>query len=128
MDALRPVADVVVADIESGPWPLQGRGFDAVVVTNYLWRANLPDIVGAVAAGGVLVYETFAVGNENVGRPSDPRFLLRPGELLEAASSLRIVAYEHGFLDAPPRFVQRVVAVRDDSAEPDRPLRHPLPG
>lgn len=111
--ALAPLADmaeIVAADLEAGPWPLAGRRFDAVVVTNYLWRPLLPTLVASVADGGVLVYETFAVGQETVGRPSNPDFLLRPGELLEAARGLRVVAYEDGLLEAPPRFVQRLVA------------------
>jgi SAM-dependent methyltransferase len=110
---LREVAEIVVADLEGGPWPLAGRNFDAVVVTNYLWRPLLPRIVEAVGPGGVLVYETFSRGQQTIGRPSRPEFLLEPGELLGAAAGLRIVAYEDGFLDAPPRFVQRVCAVRE---------------
>jgi len=116
VEPLRALAEIVVADIEGGPWPLPGRAFDAVVVTNYLWRARLPDIVGAVAPGGVLLYETFAVGNETVGKPSRPDFLLQPGELLRAAAGLRVVAYEDGFLDEPPRYVQRIAAVRPPCA------------
>jgi SAM-dependent methyltransferase len=108
---LRALGEIVVADLESGPWPLEGRRFDAVVVTNYLWRALLPRIAGSLAPGGVLIYETFAVGNELYGRPSNPDFLLRPGELLDAAHGLQVVAYEHGFLDAPPRIVQRLCAL-----------------
>jgi hypothetical protein len=73
----------------------------------------------------VLLYETFAVGNETVGRPSNPDFLLRPGELLAVAEGLRIVAYEDGFLDAPPRFVQRLAAVREGAPSPT-PRRSPL--
>jgi SAM-dependent methyltransferase len=92
---------VVQADIENGPWPFAGRLFDGVVVTNYLWRPLLPAIVAAVAPGGVLIYETFAAGNETVGKPSRPDFLLRPGELLDACAGLRVVAYEDGFLDGP---------------------------
>ena len=76
--------------------------------------------------GGVLVYETFAAGNETVGKPSNPAFLLRPGELLEAVGSLRVIGYEDGFIEAPARFVQRIVAVRDEpSTSP--PQRWPLP-
>src|SRR5437764_6009304 len=86
---LAGVAQTVVADIEHGPWPLPGQRFDAVVVTNYLWRPLLPLIVDSVADGGVLIYETFALGNETVGKPSNPDFLLRPGELLQAAMPLR---------------------------------------
>ena len=103
---------VLQADIEAGPWPFEGRQFGAVVVTNYLWRARLPDIVAAVAPGGVLLYETFATGNETVGKPARPDFLLQPGELLSASAGLRVVAYENGFLAAPDRFVQRIAAVR----------------
>ncbi len=110
---LAGTAETVVADLESAPWPLPGRSFDAVVVTNYLWRPLLPQIVAALRPGGVLIYETFASGNETVGRPARPDFLLWPGELLRAAAGLRIVAYEDGFLPAPDRFVQRIVAVRD---------------
>jgi len=122
---LRALADIIVADIEAGPWPLAGRSFDAVVVTNYLWRPRLPDIVASVAAGGVLIYETFAVGNERVGKPSNPDFLLRVGELLEAAAGLRVLAYEDGFEAAPERFVQRIVAVREPAGLP-QPARHDL--
>jgi SAM-dependent methyltransferase len=104
--------EAVCADIENGPWPFPGRQFPGVVVTHYLWRPLLPVIVGSVAAGGVLLYETFAAGNEMVGKPSRPDFLLQPGELLRACSELRIVAYEDGFLEAPERFVQRIAAVR----------------
>jgi SAM-dependent methyltransferase len=118
---LRAIAEIVVADIETGPWPFDGRRFDAVVVTNYLWRARLPDIVANVAVGGALIYETFAAGNETVGKPSRPAFLLQPGELLVATAGLRIVAYEDGFEAAtqatPARFVQRVAAVRIDPTQ-----------
>ncbi len=103
---------VICADIENGPWPFTGQTFDCVVVTNYLWRALLPTLVGSVAPGGVLIYETFAHGNESVGKPSRPDFLLQPGELLQATAGLRAVAYEDGFESSPDRFVQRIVAVR----------------
>jgi SAM-dependent methyltransferase len=122
---LAGVAETVVADIENGPWPFAGRRFAAVVVTNYLWRPLLPAIVEAVDEGGVLICETFARGNETVGRPSNPDFLLRPGELLQAAGSLRVVAYEDGFLSAPERFVQRIAAVRE-RPEVHLPARYPL--
>lgn len=107
-----PAGRTVQADIESGPWPFAGETFDAVVVTRYLWRPLWPALLGSLAPGGVLLYETFAEGQETVGRPARPEFLLRHGELLELCRGLRIVAYEDGFLDAPPRFVQRVAAVR----------------
>jgi len=119
------LGELVQADIENGPWPFAGRRFGAVVVTNYLWRPLLPAIVGSVAPGGVLIYETFAHGNETVGRPARPEFLLAPGELIQACAGLRVVAYEDGFLQAPERFVQRVTAVRERTA-PGGPARHLL--
>lgn len=112
VEPLRETAEVIVADLEQGAWPLPGRRFDAVIVTNYLWRPLWPDILAALGPGGVWLHETFAQGNETVGRPSNPDFLLRPGELLAVARDrLRVVAYEDGFLDEPPRFVQRIAAV-----------------
>lgn len=103
---------VICADIENGPWPFEGQTFDAVIVTNYLWRPLLPTLIQSVAPGGVLIYETFASGNESVGKPSRPDFLLQPGELLQATVGLRTIAYEDGFETSPDRFVQRIVAVR----------------
>ena len=127
--ALASGAELVVADIEGAAWPFEGRRFDAVIVTNYLWRELLPTLVASVADEGVLIYETFAIGNGTVGKPSNPAFLLRPGELLEAVQGLRIVAFEDGFEAAPdgsqPRFVQRIVAVRERAAAP-APARHLL--
>ena len=121
---------VIEADIESGPWPLAGQRFGAVVVTHYLWRPLLPAILDAVAPGGVLIYETFAVGNESVGKPSRPDFLLRPGELLAlcAGPDWRVIAYEDGFEPAPERFVQRIAAVRNNRSRPpaEPPRRYPL--
>jgi hypothetical protein len=103
---------VICADIENGPWPFAGQTFGCVVVTHYLWRPLLPTLVGSLAPGGVMIYETFAAGNESVGKPSRPDFLLQPGELLQATVGLRTVAYEDGFESLPERFVQRSVAVR----------------
>ena len=106
--------EIVEFDLEAGdPFPFRGRTFDGVVVTNYLHRPILPDIVAAVAAGGVLLYETFARGQERFGRPQNPDFLLRPGELLDAVrGALRVVAYEDLVLGEPgPRAVQRIAAV-----------------
>ncbi len=79
LQGLQGVARTVVADLEGQPWPLPGETFSAVVVTNYLWRALLPDIARSLGAGGVLIYETFAEGNASVGKPSNPHFLLRRG-------------------------------------------------
>lgn len=109
-----PAAQLVEADIENGPWPFSAanglRQFGAVVVTNYLWRALLPSLVQSLAPGGLLLYETFASGNESVGRPARPEFLLQPGELLQVCADLRVVAYENGFIQSPDRFVQRIAA------------------
>ena len=109
---LQGLGELITADLENGPWPLAGRRFGAVLVTNYLWRPLLPAIVDSVADGGVLIYETFADGQQTLGRPSRPDFLLRPGELLQACAALQVVAYEHGLASAPERFVQRIVAAR----------------
>ena len=129
VQAAARVGEGILADIEGAPWPLAGRRFGAVVVTNYLWRPLLPTLIKSVAGGGVLIYETFAHGNASVGRPARPDFLLQPGELLTACTGLRVVAYEDGYLDDPARFVQRIAAVRalassDDSA----PAKHQLAG
>jgi SAM-dependent methyltransferase len=127
VEPLRALGEVVVADIENGPWPFAQRRFDAVVVTNYLWRPLLPALRGSLATGGVWIHETFAAGNQTVGRPSRPEFLLDPGELLEAARGLRVVAFEDGFLDHPPRFVQRIAAVAEAAQQPSPP-RYALDG
>lgn len=118
IEAVAPLGQALLADIENGPWPLPGRTFGAVVVTNYLWRELLPTLVASVAPGGVLIYETFGIEHAKVGRPSRPDFLLQPGELLQVCRDLRVVAYEDGFLAAPERFVQRIVALREDPADP----------
>ena len=133
--------EAVVADIETGPWPFAGRQFAAVVVINYLWRPLLPTLLRSLAPGGVLIYETFTQGNETVGKPSRPDFLLRTGELLEVCQGLRVVAFEDGFQDAapgrPPRFIQRIAAVREVASavgvgqpfnpEAGSPTRYSLP-
>jgi SAM-dependent methyltransferase len=102
------------ADLEGGGWPYQGRLFDAIVVTNYLHRPLFPHLLAGLAPGGVLIYETFAAGNERYGRPSNPAFLLAPGELLEAVRGrLRVVAYEDLTVAEPkPACVQRLCAIR----------------
>jgi len=105
-------AEVVRADLEDGPWPFPHRRFAGIVVTNYLWRPLLPRIVAAVEPGGALLYETFALGNARFGRPSNPDFLLRPGELLAAvAGQLVVRAYFDGETDEPA-MRQRIAAVR----------------
>ena len=109
-------AEVIAANLEDGsPWPLGARAFDGIVVTNYLHRALFPHLAGALAPGGVLIYETFGIGNERFGKPSNPNFLLRPGELLEfaAAHGLQVLAYACGEVAEPKRaIVQQMVARR----------------
>jgi len=109
----RPGLEVVCADLEDGsPWPFGERRFAAIVVTSYLHRPLLPLLVERLLPGGVLVYETFARGQERFGKPSNPAHLLEPGELLRAVDGrLRVVAFEDVALD--DRVVQRIVAVRD---------------
>jgi SAM-dependent methyltransferase len=106
--------ELIRADLEAGdPWPLDERRFAGVVVTNYLWRALLPAIVGAVGPGGWLIYETFGLGQERYGKPRNPDFLLAPGELLEAVrGQLTVIAYEHGIRPDPLSVVQRIAARR----------------
>jgi len=121
-DALSALAQIegvepVAADLEDGsPWPFPDAArFAAVVVTNYLHRPLLPRLVASLAPGGFLLYETFAQGNETVGKPSNPAFLLAPGELLDAVrGTLRVIAFEDGYTELPrPAFVQRLCAVRE---------------
>jgi SAM-dependent methyltransferase len=107
--------EAVAADLEDGPWPLPGRRFAGIVVTNYLHRPLFPDLIAALASGGALLYETFADGNERFGKPANPAHLLRRGELLDLAlGRLRIVAYEDLEVSEPrPAMVQRLAAVND---------------
>jgi hypothetical protein len=89
-----------------------GSGYDGIVVTNYLHRPLLPVLAEALAPGGVVIYETFAAGNERFGRPSNPDFLLHPGELLEAFAALTVIAFEQGELSLPrPAVIQRIAAI-----------------
>lgn len=101
-----------IADIENGPWPFAAREYAGVVVTNYLHRPLFGALLDALAPGGVLIYETFAVGNERYGRPSNPAFLLKHGELLDIVRGrLRVIAYEDLDVTAPkPAVVQRICA------------------
>jgi SAM-dependent methyltransferase len=113
--ALAGVAGVSTrcADLEGGPWPYAGEQFAGIVVANYLHRPLFPHLLAALAPQGALIYETFALGNEQFGRPSNPDFLLRPGELLEVVRGrLRVIAYEDLFVSEPrPAMVQRICAV-----------------
>jgi SAM-dependent methyltransferase len=109
------------------PWPFQEGVFAGIVVTNYLHRPLFPGLLASLASGGVLIYETFALGNERFGRPSSPRFLLRPGELLDAVRAhgqdrandkgeLRVIAFEDGYIDLPkPAMVQRICVLKADA-------------
>jgi SAM-dependent methyltransferase len=111
-----PLCDVCVLDLETGDpqgaWGSLGGGYDGIVVTNYLHRPLFPRLAAALAPQGVLIYETFAAGNERLGRPSNPDFLLRPGELIEAFAGLTIVAFEQGEVGAPrPAVLQRLAAI-----------------
>jgi SAM-dependent methyltransferase len=109
-----PGARFIQADLEDGsPWPLAGERFEGVVVTSYLHRPLFPQLLASLAPGGVLIYETFMVGNERFGKPSNPRFLLRSGELLEAFKDLTVIGYEEGEVAEPkPAMIQRLCAVR----------------
>lgn len=107
--------DTLCCDLEADGWPLAGRSFDAIIVTRYLYRPALPRLVEALAPGGLLLYETFMVGNERFGRPSNPDFLLRPGELIEfaAAHGLEVLDFTEGFqADPGPAMLQAICARR----------------
>jgi len=116
--ALSSLADVAgvstrCADLEGGPWPYEGESFAGVVVVNYLHRPLFSRLLAALAPGGALIYETFAAGNERYGRPSNPAFLLQPGELLDVVKGrLRVIAFEDLYVPDPkPAMVQRICAI-----------------
>lgn len=106
--------EIIAADLEDGsPWPLVGRKFTGIVVTNYLYRPIMPQLAASLEPGGLLIYETFALGNERFGKPSNPGFLLRPGELLEFAqeNGLTVLGYFSGEVTQPfPAVIQRLAA------------------
>lgn len=114
ISALAPQVVTREADLEGGPWPYHGRTFDGIVVANYLFRPLLPMLFNALGENAVLIYETFMLGNERFGKPSNPAFLLRQGELLEVVRRrLTVVAFEQGEVEAPrPAVVQRLCATR----------------
>ena len=119
-----PSLKTLEVDLENGTrFPLAGRRFAGVVVTNFLYRPLMPDLVTAVETDGVFIYETYASGNERFGRPTNPEFLLQPGELLEAVRGhLRVVAYEDVVITEPKRAaVQRICAVGPNRAVPFLP-------
>jgi len=107
----------IQADLEDGsPWPLPGERFAAIVVTNYLHRPLFPILRESLEEGGLLIYETFMAGNERYGRPSNPHFLLRPGELLQAFAALTVAGFEQGIVERPKKaVVQRLCAVRGEA-------------
>ena len=109
-----PHLKVREVDLENGPWPYARQHFDGIVVTNYLFRPRLPLLLTALNPGGVLIYETFMVGNERFGKPSNPDFLLRSHELLETvADACTVLAYEQGEVAEPkPAVIQRICAVK----------------
>jgi SAM-dependent methyltransferase len=111
-----PNIEFIAADLEGGAWPLGDTQFDVIVVTNYLHRPLLPALTNALAPGGLLIYETFAAGNAEFGKPSNPDYLLRPRELLDAfGADLRVLAFEDGFTEQPkPAMVQRIAARKAD--------------
>jgi SAM-dependent methyltransferase len=118
-----PSVEILETDLEAADWPLAGRCFDAVVVTNYLHRPNFPRLPALLEANGVLIFETFGAGNEALGRPRNPAFLLAPGELLDAlGAQLQVVAYEHGTESLPrPAVRQRLCAVKVDAGSESGP-------
>ena len=110
-----PGVRFVQADLEGAQWPFRGERFAAIVVTNYLHRPLLPTLQSALAEEGVLIYETFMVGNERYGRPSNPAFLLRPAELLAAFPELEPIGFEQGYVERPkPALIQRLCARRGE--------------
>ena len=100
-------------DLETGSWPFSKRKFDVIVVTNYLHRPIMQNIIDALSPSGVLIYETFMFGNENYGRPSNPDFLLRPNELIDMVhEKLQVLLFEAGMVSDPkPALIQRICAV-----------------
>ncbi len=109
-----PGVRFVQADLEDGsPWPLPGERFQGIVVANYLHRPLLPVLERSLAPGGILIYETFMLGNERYGKPSNPAFLLQPGELWQAFGGLHVIAFEQGrALEPKPAMIQRLCATR----------------
>ncbi|PKO88891.1 MAG: SAM-dependent methyltransferase [Betaproteobacteria bacterium HGW-Betaproteobacteria-12] len=110
---LQGVAAISTAclDLEGDDWPLAGRQFAGIVVTNYLWRPRLADLLALLAPGGVLIYETFMDGNAAYGKPSNPEFLLRPGELraVAAAAGLREIAFVEGYVERPKSAMRQAI-------------------
>ena len=117
-------AERLQADLEDGPWPLAGRRFDAVLVTNYLWRPRIPQLL--TCAADWYLHETFALGQEQLGRPKNPDFLLRPGELLDVCrgAGLQVLAFEDGVVNGTR--LQRIAARRQAGFAAASRIRDPL--
>jgi SAM-dependent methyltransferase len=118
------LVDLENESVPQSGWPFDSNRFAGIVVTNYLHRPLFPCILDSLAPGGVLIYETFAAGNERFGKPSNPRFLLKPGELLDLACTgavkPHVLAFEDGYIDEPkPALVQRICVVKGASAAPE---------
>lgn len=110
-----PAVEIKTLDLEGGVWPLGGREFAGIVVSNYLYRPYLDLLPRMLSDGGVLIYETFALGNAEFGKPSNPNFLLNPGELLALAArhGLKVLAYEDIYVNLPKQaMIQRICAVK----------------
>jgi len=125
LQASAPGIDTRCADLETGPWPLAGEQFSLVLISNYLWRPRRAEQLACVAPGGTLIHETFGAGQARIGRPSRPEFLLRTGELQAEFTAphtpggpWQVLAFEDLFLEAPARFVQRIVARRGQGPAP----------
>ncbi|WP_169566002.1 class I SAM-dependent methyltransferase [Sneathiella limimaris] len=104
--------EILQADLENEPWPLEGRRFDGIIVTHYLWRPLFPKIRQSLTDGGVIIYETFAEGNERFGRPRNPDFLLKDGELKEQLSGFDILDYHHSIVTRIPVSLRQGVVAR----------------
>ncbi|MCF8467075.1 MAG: class I SAM-dependent methyltransferase [Sneathiella sp.] len=108
-----PNLSIVEADLEKDPWPFSKPAFSSVVVVNYLWRPLFPDLLDALLPGGILLYDTFAQGNERYGRPSNPDFLLAPGELYNLCQGkLEILDFMHGYVEVPKPALRQSIAAR----------------
>jgi len=123
VQACRAYGEVLQCDLEAAQladpaltqeanWPFEGKYFNGIIVTNYLWRPLWPHILQALAEDGILIYETFSAGHEAIGRPRRPEFLLKTGELLQICANLRVISFEEVYLERPDRCVQRIVAAR----------------
>lgn len=109
-----PGISAIEADLEGQAWPFAERRFDGIIVCRYLHRPLLPILADSLNEGGILIYETFMSGQENLGHPRNPDFLLHPDELLHAyAEKLDVIAFEQGLISEPrPAFLQRICARR----------------